>query len=240
MPVLVLAVAVCAALFAAVGHGGASAYIALMALAGLGPETIRPTALMLNVLAAGIAAFQFVRAQQFEKRLFVLLASAGVPSAFLAAKIDLPRHMFEPLVAAALLAAAMRYLIWPNLDSYREVRRPPVALVLGAGGSLGALAGLTGIGGGVYLSPLLIFSGWTRPKQAAGVAAAFIVANSVAGLISRPDLIGDRPDFFALMAGGAIVGAVIGTSLSVSGFSQTLMVRVLGVVLFMAAGALLI
>lgn len=240
MPVLVLAVAVCAALFAAVGHGGASAYIALMALAGLGPETIRPTALTLNVLAAGIAAFQFVRARQFEKRLFVLLASASVPSAFLAAKIDLPRHVFEPLVAAALLAAAMRYLIWPNLDSDREARRPPVAMALGTGGSLGALAGLTGIGGGVYLSPLLIYSGWARPKQAAGVAAAFIVANSVAGLISRPDLIGHKPDFFALMAGGVIVGAIIGTSLSVSGFSQTLMVRVLGVVLVMAAGALLI
>ncbi len=234
------AMALAAALYASVGHGGASAYIALMALAGAAPETIRPSALMLNVLVAGVAAFQFARARQFDLRLFLIVASAGVPAAFLSAKIDLPRHLFEPLLAIALLAAALRYLAWPQLDGERPQRAAPILITVLTGAGLGALAGLTGIGGGVYLSPLLIFNGWATPKQAAGVAAAFIVANSLAGLASRPDLFVNIPQVFPLMALGVLAGAVAGTSLSLSKFTQSRMVRALGLVLSLAAVALLI
>ncbi len=234
------AMALAAALYASVGHGGASAYIALMALAGAAPEVIRPSALLLNVLVAGVAAFQFARARQFDARLFLIVASAGVPAAFVSAKIDLPRQLFEPLLAVALLAAAARYLAWPRLDAERPWRSPPLVLAVLAGGGLGALAGLTGIGGGVYLSPLLIFCGWAKPKQAAGVAAAFIVVNSLAGLASRPDLIANVPELFPLMALGVLAGAVAGASLSLSTFTQSQMLRALGIVLGLAATALLL
>lgn len=237
---LVPAVALAAALYASVGHGGASAYIALLALAGAAPEAIRPSALMLNVLVAGIATFQFARARQFDIRLFVIIASTGVPAAFLSAKIDLPRQLFEPLLAVTILTAAFRYLAWPRLDAERPQQPPPLVLALLTGAGLGALAGLTGIGGGVYLSPLLIYCGWAKPKQAAGVAGAFIVVNSLAGLASRPDLIANVPQIFPLLALGVLGGAVAGTSVSLSTFSQSHMLRALGLVLGLAATALLI
>lgn len=235
---LSLAISAAAALYASVGHGGASAYIALMALAGLAPEEIRPAALVLNILVAGYAALTFVRAGRFSWALFWPFAITAIPAAFLAGRIDVPEAIYRPLLGLALGAAALRYLVWPSLDANAATRSPPLTLALPAGGALGALAGLTGIGGGVYLSPLLVFARWADPQRAAGVAALFIVVNSVAGLAGRWTSLAALPTFLPQLLLAAIVGAIFGAGLSVARFDRAIMLRALGLVLGVAALAL--
>ena len=235
---LCLAIAAAAALYASVGHGGASAYIALMALTGLAPEEVRPAALVLNILVAGLGAWRFVRAGRFDWRVFWPFAAAAIPAAFLAGSVDVPEHIYRPLLAVALAAAAARYLFWPQRDAIKSSAPPSVLVALPAGALLGALAGLTGIGGGVYLSPLLVFAGWADPQRATGIAACFIVVNSAAGLAGRASSLAALPDYLPWMAGAAIIGALIGTNWSLKGLSKSGVLRVLGVVLGIAAAAL--
>src|SRR5690606_34996399 len=152
---LAVAIAAAAALYSSVGHGGASAYIALMALAGLAPDEVRPAALVLNILVAGVGAVRYLRAGRFDWQVFWPFAITAIPAAFLAGRIDIPEHVYRPLLALALGAAALRYLLWPQIDAIKPSKAPSKVVALPAGAGLGALAGLTGIGGGVYLSPLL-------------------------------------------------------------------------------------
>lgn len=236
---LALAIAAAAALYSSVGHGGASAYIALMALAGLAPEEVRPAALVLNIIVAGLGAFRFIRAGRFDWRVFWPFAITAIPAAFLAGRIDIPEHIYRPLLAFALAAAALRYLVWPQIDAIKPSTPPSALVALPAGAALGALAGLTGIGGGVYLSPLLVFAGWADPQRATGIAACFIVVNSLAGLAGRASSLAMLPSFLPWLAGAAIIGAVIGTTWSLKGLNRTNILRVLGIVLGIAAAALI-
>lgn len=235
---LCLAVAAAAALYSSVGHGGASAYIALMALAGLAPEEVRPAALVLNILVAGLGAWRYLRAGRFDWRVFWPFAVAAIPAAFFAGRIDMPEHIYRPLLAAALAAAAFRYLIWPQLDAVKPSAPPSVAIALPAGAALGALAGLTGIGGGVYLSPLIVFAGWADPQRATGIAACFIVVNSIAGLAGRLSSLTLLPSFLPWLAAAALAGALIGTTWSLKRLDRRGVLRVLGVVLALAAAAI--
>lgn len=235
---LTFAIGAAAVVYSSVGHGGASAYIALMALFGLAPEEIRPAALVLNIVVAGYAAFAFLRAGRFDWRVFWPLAVTAIPAAYFAGSIDVPEALFRPLLAAALAAAALRYLIWPQLDAEAPTRPPALAIALPIGGGLGVLAGLTGIGGGVYLSPLLVFARWTDAQRAAGIAACFIVVNSLAGLAGRWSSLSELPPFLPQLAGAAFVGALVGAGLSVAKFNRTAILRSLGLVLGVAAIAL--
>lgn len=228
-------VGVAAALYASVGHGGASAYIALMALAGLGPEQIRPAALVLNILVAGWGAFVFLRAGRFDGAAFWPFALAAIPAAFLFGRFDVPETFYRPLLAVALGAAALRYLIWPQIDAAKPARPPRLAVALPVGAALGALAGLTGIGGGVYLSPLLVFAGWADPQRATGIAACFIVVNSAAGLVGRFSSLAHAPDFLPWLALAALVGAMVGAGVSVARLNKKGVLRALGVVLGLAS-----
>jgi len=235
---LALAIGVAAALYSSVGHGGASAYIALMALAGLAPAEIRPVALVLNILVAGFGAFRYWRAGRFDWDVFWPFAIAAIPAAFFAGGIEVPEPIYRPLLATALAAAALRYLLWPQIDAEKPSKAPSKIISLAAGATLGALAGLTGIGGGVYLSPLLVFAGWADPKRATGIAACFIVVNSLAGLAGRWTSLLTLPDFLPWFALAAAVGAVMGTTLSLRRLDKAGVLRVLGVVLGIAAFAL--
>jgi uncharacterized membrane protein YfcA len=235
---LALVIAAAAALYSSVGHGGASAYIALMALAGLAPEEVRPAALVLNILVAGLGAFRYLRAGRFDWRVFWPFAVTAIPAAFIAGGVDIPERVYRPLLAVALGAAALRYLVWPQLDAIKPSRAPSKAVALPTGAALGALAGLTGIGGGVYLSPLLVFAGWADAQRATGIAALFIVANSLAGLAGRASSLAALPAFLPWLALAAVVGAAIGTTLSLKGMSKRMILRALGAVLGIAAAAL--
>ncbi|SRR5690606_8481709 len=235
---LILAIAAAAALYSSVGHGGASAYIALMALVGFAPEEIRPAALVLNILVAGLGAFRFLRDGRFDWHVFWPFAITAIPAAFVAGRIDVPEEVFRPLLAFALAAAALRYLIWPQIDAVKPSAPPSKLVALPVGLALGALAGLTGIGGGVYLSPLLVFAGWSDPQRATGIAACFIVVNSIAGLAGRTSSLALLPDYLPWLAVAAIIGALIGTTWSLKGLGRKGVLRVLGVVLGLAAVAL--
>ena len=235
---LVLAVGAAAALYSSVGHGGASAYIALMTLAGLAPAEVRPAALVLNIIVASLGAARYVRAGRFDWRVFWPFAITAIPAAFLAGRIELTPDLYRPLLAFALALAALRYLVWPQTDAAKQTRPPQLWIALVAGAALGALAGLTGIGGGVYLSPLLVFAGWTDPKRATGIAALFIVVNSLAGLAGRLSSLASLPVYLPWLIFAVVIGAVVGTSLSLAKLDKRGVLRALGVVLGIAAVAL--
>lgn len=178
---IMLGLAAAAFLYASVGHGGASGYLAVMALAGIAPETMRPAALSLNVVVASIAAWKYTRAGAFDWRVFWPFAAASIPMAYVGGALHVPEVIFKPLVGVALLFAAWRMY----LSSRRvEVERHEMRLLpaLAAGAVMGILSGLTGVGGGIFLSPLLLLMGWAGTRETSGIAALFILVNSLAGL----------------------------------------------------------
>lgn len=157
--ILAVAMGLAAALYSSVGHGGASAYLAIMALAGIAPATMRPTALALNLVVSAIAFTNYSRAGHFDRRLFLTVAIPAIPLAFIGGMTQLPDQLYRPVVGVILLLAAIQFAWKPD----RVMSQPPRTLVLiAAGGALGLLAGLTGTGGGIFLSPLLLVTGWAR------------------------------------------------------------------------------
>jgi uncharacterized membrane protein YfcA len=236
---LVAAFGFAAALYSSVGHGGASAYLALMALFAVTPEAMRPTALVLNICVAGIGAVRYIRSGNFDWPIFWPFAVTAIPVAFFAGRIPVPEDIYKPILGAALLLAAARYLFLPNLDAVKAIARPGLAVALPSGAALGGLAGVTGTGGGIFLSPFLVFMGWADAKKAAGVAALFIVANSAAGLAGRLTSLQKLPNELPILIGAVVTGALIGTTLNLRAFSKTMLLRALGLVLLVAGAALL-
>ncbi len=209
-----------AALYSSVGHAGASGYLAAMAIVGLAPETMRPTALALNLLVATIATARYARAGQFDWRTLWPFALASVPAAFLGGVLHLPTILYRPLVGVILLLAAVELVRSARRSAAREeveVPHPDVpvvpALCIGAG--IGLLSGLTGTGGGIFLSPVLLFLGWARTRKTSGVSAAFILLNSVAALAGTTFALSALPPAIPLWLLAATVGALLGTQLGI-------------------------
>lgn len=228
-----------AVLFSSVGHGGASAYLAIMALAGVEPLVMRPTALLLNVFVASLGVVRFARAGQLPLRSLLPLLIGSVPLAFLGGTIVLPATFYKVLVGAALLLAAIQ--LWRTASRGREgelaVPRVPAIVV---GGLVGLLAGLTGTGGGVFLTPLLLLLGWSPARPAAGLSAGFILANSLAGLAGNVSAVGVIPSALALWIPAVVVGALLGTELGVRRFSPATLRRALALVLVVAGIKLIV
>ncbi|NOT15371.1 MAG: sulfite exporter TauE/SafE family protein [Methylotenera sp.] len=171
-----------ALLFSSVGHGGASAYLAAMALVGMAPAQMRPAALVLNVFVASIAVYKFYRAGAFSWALFLPLGLAAIPTAFIGGVLSLPSHIYKPILGAVLLIAAWHLFSRAKRLDNEIINQVSKPILLGVGALLGLLSGLTGIGGGIFLSPLLLVFKWEKTKVISGVAAAFILVNSIAGL----------------------------------------------------------
>jgi uncharacterized protein len=230
-----------ALLYASVGHAGASAYLAAMALVGVAPDVMRPTALTLNVLVATIVVLRFRRAGFLELRPLLPLVAGSIPMALVGGSIDLPDAIYRPLVALVLLAGAWRLATSGGSDGPEEAttpRIPPVAGIM-AGAVIGALAGLTGTGGGIFLTPLLVLAGWSGARHAAGLSGAFILANSIsgiAGLLLAGS--GTWSPALPLWLGAVFVGGVIGAELGSARYSVLGLRRVLAVVLVLAAAKL--
>src|SRR2546429_4753345 len=201
---LFLAIGVIAFLYSSVGHAGASGYIATMTLFGLAPTVIRPTALVLNILVASIGAWQFWRAGHFSWRLFWPFAVLAIPMAFVGGYLNLPTHLFKIFVGIILLFSAIRFLYQATDDSVAHEPSRPVAISWGIG--LGLLAGLTGTGGGIFLTPLLLLMHWSRIKTAAAVSALFILVNSISVLARNLNSTGHFPTFAIALAIAAVVG----------------------------------
>jgi uncharacterized membrane protein YfcA len=231
--------AIAAALYSSVGHGGASAYLAIMALFSVAPETMRPTALALNLVVATFAAASFALRGQTNWRLLIAFAVTAVPAAYIGGGIELPAHVYRPLVGIVLLAAALRLFWQPERLAARPVRPPPIAATLPAGAALGLLAGLTGTGGGIFLSPLIILFGWEETRKTSGIAAAFIVLNSAAGLLGNLASVQQLPAELPILVGSVFAGALLGTWLGVSRLPRHRLLQGLAIVLVVAAAKLL-
>ena len=232
--------AIAAALYSSVGHGGASAYLAIMALFSVAPETMRPTALALNLVVATFATASFALKGQTNWRLLTAFAATAVPAAFIGGSIELPPEVYRPLVGVVLLGAALRLFWQPERLAARPVHSPPLTVTLPAGAALGLLAGLTGTGGGIFLSPLIILFGWEDARKTSGIAAAFIVLNSAAGLLGNLASVQRLPPELPILAASVFAGALLGTWLGVSRLPRHRLLQGLAVVLVIAALKLLL
>ena len=234
---LTAAVFVIALLYSSVGHAGASGYIALMSLAGLAPAVIKPTALALNILVAGIASWQFLRAGHFAWRSFWPFALLAVPMAYVGGHVTLPTRAFQWLLGAVLLWSAARFLMQSRDDpAAHDAPRVPA---LAAGGAIGLLSGLTGTGGGIFLTPLLLQMRWAQAKRAAAVSALFILLNSAAGLAGNFASTRYLPREIGPLLLAAALGGLIGAHLGSRRLAAPWIKRFLAAVLLVAGLKLL-
>jgi uncharacterized protein len=245
-----------ALLYTSVGHGGASGYLAIMAIFQVTPEIMRPSALVLNIVASVPTLWQFYSAGHFDRRMFFWLAAGSIPFTFFASSFTLPYPIFRLLIASVLLIAAFR-LLWsklPNQSPNQSPNQPhsnnepkpsplktmPNYLGVLIGAPIGILAGLTGIGGGVYLTPILLFAGWCEPKKAAGISSAFILVNSLAGLIGQWNKVVKLPPEVPVCAFVVLIGGIVGSSLGSRFLNAIWLRRLLAVVLIFAVFKLIL
>lgn len=229
-----------ALLYSSVGHAGATGYLAFMALAGVAPEVMRPTALVLNLAVALIAVARFARSGNVAWPLLPPLLLGSVPAAFVAGALSAPDQIYRPLLALVLIVAAVRLTSGGRADTSRElVTRPRGRVLFVVGGVIGLLAGVTGTGGGVFLTPLVIAQGWAQTRAAAGLSATFIFANSLAGIAARPNALSMLPDSLPLALLCATAGGLIGSELGARRVRLVTLRRALAVVMAIAALRLL-
>jgi uncharacterized membrane protein YfcA len=231
-----------AVLYSSVGHGGASGYLAAMGLAGVPAAIMRPTALVMNVAVSSISLYKFAKSGGFAWRLFLPFAASAMPMAFIGGRIQLPVAWFGVLVGCVLLFSAVRlFLETLSLQQKpRSARRPPpvwLALVLGAG--IGLLSGLTGVGGGIFLSPLLVLMGWATVRESAAPTAAFILVNSVAGLLGLLSRQPTLPDALPYWVVAVVVGGYIGATFGSRRLGHAALRRALSAVLLIAGAKML-
>jgi len=233
---LVLLIFAAAALYSAVGHAGASGYLAAMALMNVAPEVMKPAALALNVLVATIASIRY-RSIPIPPRIVVPLLAASIPMSFLGGAIELAGAVYKPIVGIVLLAAALRTAI--SSTPAESPASPAWSLVAIAGAAIGLLSGLTGTGGSIFLSPLVVLLGWAGPRETSRIAALFVLVNSLAGLAGNLASVQYLPPEIGGWAAAAAIGAIIGTELGRRWLAPRLIEYVLAIVLALAGAKML-
>ena len=233
--------AIIATLYSSVGHAGASGYLAIMALLSFAPETIKPTSLILNVVVASIASVKYIKADYFDKKIFSPFIIASIPMAFLGGYISLNPKYFK-LIAGLFLVIASFSLIIREYIKPLETTTKPMHLTYGLtiGALIGFISGLIGVGGGVFLSPIIILAKWTSVKKASGVAALFILCNSLAGLSGRIIALNkiDHNIIYWIIA--VIIGGLIGSHLGTIKFNNKIIIFCLFLILLTAGLKLLL
>ena len=207
-----------AVLYSTVGHAGASGYLAAMALFGLAPAVMKPTALTLNIIVAVVGTIRFCRAGFFSWRIFWPFAVASIPAAFVGGWLTLPASIYKAIVGIVLLYSAVRIFFSARRADTEDVRAAPLGWALGCGAAIGFLSGLTGVGGGIFLSPLLLLMHWARTKETSGVSVTFILVNSIAGLLGHGlfahfTSVATLPRAALIWGPAALAGGFIGTEL---------------------------
>ncbi len=223
-----------AILYTSVGHAGASIYIAIMSIFGVPVTTIKPTALSLNIIVSSYTSYQFVRAKFYDIKLATPLLIVAIPAAFIGGYINLPSNIYKPIIGVMLLYSAYRFITVKKEDEKPTVQYKFFYAVT-TGIIIGFLAGLTGTGGGIFLSPLIIFAAWTTTKGASGTVAIFIFFNSLFGLMGNITSLSATPPTLPLYAGAALFGGIIGSRIGVHYFKHTAIKRTLGLVLLIAS-----
>jgi len=238
---LLAGLAAASILYSSVGHAGASGYLAVMALTGVEAAVMKPGALVLNLAVAAIATVRFARAGHFSWPLLWPFAVTSVPFAFVGGAIQLPGQWYKQAVGLVLLFAATRLVLdTRRQDDTPHHDRPPLTPAMTSGAAIGLLAGLTGTGGGIFLSPLLLFTGWSGTRETGGVSAAFILVNSASGLAGNLTSVGALPREVWLWTAIVIVGGAIGSDLGSRRVAVATFRRLLAAVLVVAGLKLLL
>ena len=226
---------IAAILYSSVGHGGASSYIAIMALMGTPIGSIKPIGLILNIIVSSIASYRFIKNKLFNLKIFIPVVLGSVPAAFMGGYLHLPSEVYRVLVGIILIFAGFQFL-FDIFKYFKKKSSQPVNFIFGifAGVIIGFISGLTGTGGGIFLSPLIVFLGWTTVKGASGTAAAFILFNSISGLLGNITSVNLISNTIFLYAFAVIGGVLIGTQLGIKILNEHHMKNVLGVVLIVA------
>lgn len=228
-----------ALLYSSVGHGGASAYLAVMALMNVSPAVMRPTALVLNLVVATLTTITFARAGHFRWPLVWPFLLTSVPMAWLGGRIALPSDTYRIIVGVVLLASAARLVVTVRAPDTAR-RTPPLSIALIVGAALGFLAGLTGVGGGIFLSPVLLLAGWATLRTTAATSAVFILANSAAGLLGHLPRADHRPADLAWWVAAVVIGGVVGSQLGARRLPSPALRTLLATVLLVAGIKLLL
>lgn len=231
---------IAAVLYSTVGHGGASGYLAAMALFNVAPEQMKPTALVLNLFVAGLGMVRYARAGCFSWSIFWPFAALSIPFAYLGGMWRLPGAAYKIILGVVLLFAAWRLGI--KQSAHAPDRLKPVFLpgALALGAAIGLLSGLTGVGGGIFLSPILLLLGWADVRKAAGVSSAFIWVNSISGLLGHWQSVHSLPHEILWWAPAAVLGGLLGSELGTRRLSPMNMRRLLAAVLVVAGAKMLI
>ncbi len=237
-PLLYLAILVLALLYSSVGHAGASGYIAAMTLAGIAVEEIRPAALILNLGVSILGVFHFVRGGHYRAHLVWPFLIPALPCAWLGARLHVPTTVIAIVLGIVLLLSAIRFLL-PQSKPSTETKTPTLGLAIPIGALLGFLAGLTGTGGGIFLTPMLLFARWAQPKTAAAASIVFIAGNSLFGLIGFAQKGQALPWPLLSLLPVALVGGFIGSRLGSFRLPPSAIRRLLAIVLLLASFKLL-
>jgi uncharacterized membrane protein YfcA len=234
---------VVAVLYSTVGHAGASGYLAVMGLVGLAPEVMRPTALLLNIAVASFTTWRFREARFFDARALAPFLAGSVPCAFIGGTVRLPSAAYQGVVGAVLLASA-GVLVWRAYSPRFQVGERPVRIsvapALAIGAIIGLLSGLTGTGGGIFLSPVILLLAWAGPKATAGISAPFIMVNSIAGLLGSSFAAHDLPGAMFFFVGCALAGAFVGTWLGIRKLEPRALLVTLAIVMSIAGAKLVV
>jgi uncharacterized protein len=230
---LCLLIVVVALLYSSVGHAGASGYLAAMALFGIAPAIMKPSALILNILVASIGTFQFARVHAVRWKLLAPFAAGSIPMAFLGGTISLSSTTYRTILGVLLIYGAWRLAARiPASEEVSPMRHWSLGVALGAG--VGFLAGLVGIGGGIFLSPLLLLRRWSTARETAGISVAFILVNSIAGLLGHISTVKTIPSIVPLLAACAMGGGIVGSTLGARYLSFKSLRYLLAIVLAVA------
>ena len=225
-------------LYSSVGHGGASGYLALMAIFSIAPDVMKPTALLLNLFVSLTSFIQYYRGKHFHWKLFLPFAITSVPLAFVGGLITVDTFLYRKILGVLLLIPIIRFLFFSNV-SVQDLKKSNIGLSLLIGAAIGFLSGLVGIGGGIILSPVILLLKWADMKQTAAISALFIFVNSISGLTGQLTKgIHFSPDMYAYV-GVAFVGGICGAYFGSLRFNQSILKYLLAVVLMMAAYKLL-
>lgn len=232
--VLIVLIALVAFAYAMVGHGGASGYLALMGIAGITPDHMRPSALLLNLCVSGISFVQFARAGHFSWRGFWPFALLSIPCAYIGAGISLDHQVYKWILAGCIIFAGLRLLGLYDRDA-RVAQEAPLAAAIPIGAGIGLLSGMLGIGGGVLLSPVLLLFAWSNAKTAAATSALFIFANSAAGSAKLSSMPAAFTNDMLIWVAVAIVGGVVGSWVGARKAPEPRLRQALGVALLLAS-----
>lgn len=225
-------------LYASVGHGGASGYLALMALFSMSPEIMKPTALLLNLFVAGIAFYHYYKAGYFNKKLFLPFTITSIPFAFLGGLMEIETALYKNILGVLLLFAVLKMLFSFSKDPSKK-RTIKIIPALIFGGIIGFLSGLIGIGGGIILTPLILLLHWGNMKEAAAVSALFIWVNSASGLAGQLIQGAELSSLSFIMVITVVVGGFLGSYLGSKKFNSHILRYLLASVLVIASFKLL-